>query len=394
MDYIIENCRVLTPEGNVKPAALTVAKGHIAGLDADGRADTVRVNGAGTLLLPGIVDIHGDAFERQLMPRPGVKFPLDVALLDTDLQMIANGITTGFHGVTHSWEPGLRGGPMASQIIRTIRALRPRFGCDVRVHLRFETYAIDGVGDVIDMIEAGLVDAVAFNDHVPHFQERRDQPAKLQPAAARAGLSVPEFVVLLDRVRERVDAVPGGVRRLAACANADGIPLLSHDDETPAMRRMFHDMGCRIGEFPVDAATAETARDLGDEVVLGAPNILRGASHCGRLTAAEAIADGLCTILASDYYYPSLLQAAFRIAASGTLPFGDAWNLVSATPARALALRDRGEIAPGRRADLILVDDSDPELPRVAATVVAGRPVFLDGSRLGAWAEEPEPARA
>jgi alpha-D-ribose 1-methylphosphonate 5-triphosphate diphosphatase len=181
---------------------------------------------------------------------------------------------------------------------------------------------------------------------------------------------------------------------LAECANAQGLPLLSHDDETPAMRRMFHDMGCRIGEFPVDAATAETARDLGDEVVLGAPNILRGASHCGRLTAAEAIADGLCTILASDYYYPSLLQAAFRIAASGALPFGDAWNLVSATPARALALRDRGEIAPGRRADLILVDDSDPELPRVAATVVAGRPVFLDGSRLGAWAEEREPARA
>lgn len=394
MDYIIENCRVLTPEAGLRPAAVTVAAGRIVGLDVGGRGSAARINAAGMLLLPGIVDSHGDAFERQLMPRPGVKFPLDVALLDTDHQMIVNGITTGFHGVTHSWEPGLRGGAMAGQVIRTIRAMRPQFGCDVRVHLRFETYAVGDVESVSHMVEGGMVDALAFNDHVPHFQEHRNEPGKLQPAAARAGLSVPEFTALLDQVSERADAVPGGVRRLAACANANGVPLLSHDDETPAMRRMFHDLGCRIGEFPVDAATAETARDLGDEVVLGAPNILRGASHCGRLMAAEAIAEGLCTVLASDYYYPSLLQAAFRIAASGAIPLGEAWNLVSGTPARALGLLDRGEIASGKRADLILVDDSDPELPRVAATIVAGRPVFLDGSRLNAWAEEREPARA
>ncbi len=68
----------------------------------------VRFDATGLLVLPGIVDIHGDAFERQLQPRPGVDFPADIALADTESQLLANGITTAFHGVTLSWEPGLR----------------------------------------------------------------------------------------------------------------------------------------------------------------------------------------------------------------------------------------------------------------------------------------------
>ena len=63
----------------------------------------------GYLVLPGIVDLHGDAFERQLMPRPGVHFAPVSALLETDRQLLANGSTTAYHGVTLSWEPGLRG---------------------------------------------------------------------------------------------------------------------------------------------------------------------------------------------------------------------------------------------------------------------------------------------
>lgn len=390
MAYAIENCRVLTGEGSIVPAVVRVAGERIAGVDAGRRTTATGIDGDGALLLPGIVDLHGDAFERQVMPRPGVTFPLDIALLDTDRQMTANGITTGLHGVTYSWEPGLRGGPTAKRIIQTLRALRPQLGCDLRVHLRFETHAVDGVDDIIEMMEDGIIGALAFNDHVPHFQQHRDHPVKLQGTAARAGLSVPEFIALLDEVAGRADAVPAVLGRLADCARAKGISLLSHDDETPAMRRAYHDLGCRIAEFPVDAPTARTARDLGDAIVLGAPNILRGASHCGRLTATEAIADGLCTVLASDYYYPSLLQAAFRLTAAGVTSFAEAWNLVSRTPARALGLTDRGEIAPGQRADLILVDDSDPELPRITTTVVAGRPVFLDGSRPGAWAAKAD----
>lgn len=386
MTYALENCRILVADGCVTRAAVTVVDGCIVAVDEIRPSQVRRFDAEGLLLLSGIVDVHGDAFERQVMPRPDVTFPLDVALIDTDRQMTANGITTGFHGITYSWEPGLRSGATAKRIIGAIRQMRPRLGCSLRVHLRFEAHAVDGVGDVIGMIGDGLVDALAFNDHVPHMRRHLGQPAKIQETAARTGLSVTDFADLLERVHARAAEVPEALCRLAACAGSEGIALLSHDDDTPAARCAFHDQGSRISEFPVDAATARTARELGDDVVLGAPNILRGASHCGRLPAAEAIAEGLCTILASDYYYPALLHAPFRLAAMGLATFPAAWNLVSRTPARAMGLADRGEIAPGQRADMILVDDRVAGVPRVAATIVAGRPVFLDGSILGDWA--------
>ena len=94
-------------------------------------------------VLPGIVDLHGDAFERQMMPRPGVDFAVDIALIDSDRQVIANGITTVFHGVTWSWEPGLRGAGNAQQMISTIASLQPRLAADTRLHLRQETFNLD-----------------------------------------------------------------------------------------------------------------------------------------------------------------------------------------------------------------------------------------------------------
>jgi alpha-D-ribose 1-methylphosphonate 5-triphosphate diphosphatase len=129
-------------------------------------------------------------------------------------------------------------------------------------------------------------------------------------------------------------------------------------------------------EFPVDAATARVARALGDAVILGAPNIIRGGSHCDRQDAAEAVAEGLCTVLASDYHYPSLLGAVFRLAKDNVAFLPDAWNLVSSNPAEAVGLDDRGILEPGRRGDVIVVDDSGPYGPRVAATFVAGRCVY------------------
>ena len=145
------------------------------------------------------------------------------------------------------------------------------------------------------------------------------------------------------------------------------------------MRRWYHDLGCRVAEFPVDRATAEAAIDLGNEVVLGAPNILRGGSHCGRLSTREAIEGGYCTILASDYYYPSLLHGALSLVQDGVLKLGDAWRLVSEAPARAAGLSDRGIIEEDHRADLIVVDDHSADAPLVKAVCVGGRLVHAAG---------------
>jgi alpha-D-ribose 1-methylphosphonate 5-triphosphate diphosphatase len=155
------------------------------------------------------------------------------------------------------------------------------------------------------------------------------------------------------------------------------VPLLSHDDTSPQQRGWFRSLGCRLAEFPTTVETAEDAASQGDDIVLGAPNVVRGGSHTGWIDATEMIRRGLCSVLASDYYYPAPLLAAFALAARGVVPLEQAWMLVSQTPANAVRLADRGEIALGRRADLVIIDPSTPEQPRVVATIVAGRVVHL-----------------
>jgi alpha-D-ribose 1-methylphosphonate 5-triphosphate diphosphatase len=118
---------------------------------------------------------------------------------------------------------------------------------------------------------------------------------------------------------------------------------------------------------------AQVARSLGDAIVFGAPNVVRGGSHTNAPNATDMIRAGLCYVLASDYYYPAQLAAVMKLAAQGVLPLEQAWDLVSRNPARAAGLRDRGVLDAGMTADAIVVDDSVPEVPRVCAAIVGGR---------------------
>jgi alpha-D-ribose 1-methylphosphonate 5-triphosphate diphosphatase len=169
--------------------------------------------------------------------------------------------------------------------------------------------------------------------------------------------------------------------------------MLSHDDATPAMRRDFRSLGVTLAEFPINEETAREAAHHGDAIVYGAPNVLRGGSHTGWTKASDMIAKGLCSVLASDYYYPAPLLAAFRLAADGVLPLTDAWKLISSAPAQATGLTDRGTLAVGRRADILLVDGSAPLRPRLVAVIAAGRLLHLtDATRLLATAATPREA--
>jgi alpha-D-ribose 1-methylphosphonate 5-triphosphate diphosphatase len=375
MELCIDGARVLLAGGEVVAAAVGVADGRIADIGGAPAPRSARIlDAAGLLLLPGIVDLHGDAFERQLMPRPQVHFPADIALVDTDRQLVANGVTTALHGLTWSWEPGLRGREAAVRFLDTLTRLRPVLACDSHVHLRHEVFNVDAAAEIEQWLAEGRIHLLAFNDHLPMLTRRIDHPAKLAQYAERAHMSLPAFVELLRAVAERQPLVASTNRRLAAAAQRHGVALASHDDASPEVRRHFHALGCGLCEFPLDRATAEEGRRLGNAVVMGAPNVVRGGSHLdGGMRAAEMAADGLVDVLTSDYYYPALAQAAFRLARDGMLPLAEAWRLVSTHPARLAGFADRGEIAPGRRADLVLVDDSDPELPRVVATMVGGR---------------------
>jgi alpha-D-ribose 1-methylphosphonate 5-triphosphate diphosphatase len=340
------------------------------------------LNASGLYVLPGIVDIHGDAFERQLMPRPGVCFSVDIALKESDRQAVSNGITTVYHGVTASWEPGLRSIANARAILDAMERLRDELAADTRFHLRFETFNLDAETEVTDWLSSGRIDLLAFNDHMPG-EKAPPRTRKLEQMAERSGLTPGAYMELVQQLRSRSTEVPNAVQRLAQKASEQGIPMLSHDDMSPEQRRWFRALDCRLSEFPTTVETAENAIGAGDDIVMGAPNVVRGGSHIGWIDAAEMIRRNCCTILASDYYYPAPLLAAFRLEQDGIAPLERAWALVSERPARAAGLADRGVIGAGRRADLVLVDASDRWHPVVVATITRGDVVYLkDAGRL------------
>src|SRR6516164_9732922 len=149
-DLILSGARVLHADGSVRRGSVRVADGRIAAVSTEPAGTAI--DAGRYLVLPGIVDLHGDAFERQLMPRPGVHFAPVPALLETDRQLLANGITTAYHGVTLSWEPGLRSIDAAREFLAALSVARPRLGADARLHLRFECFNLEAVEEVVSWI--------------------------------------------------------------------------------------------------------------------------------------------------------------------------------------------------------------------------------------------------
>jgi alpha-D-ribose 1-methylphosphonate 5-triphosphate diphosphatase len=383
-DIFLRDGRALVGR-EIGDTSILISGREIAQIGATGEASraALSLDARQLLVLPGIVDLHGDAFERQMMPRAGVDFPIDVALADSDRQAISNGITTVFHATTWSWEPGLRSGQNARLLADAIERLRPQLAADTRFHLRHETYNLDAENEICRWFAEARVDLFAFNDHMDGTVGDLRKPQKRRRMIDRTGLSDTDFDALVARIVSRGAEVPASIARIAEAARAADVRMLSHDDASPAMRSSYREQGVRIAEFPVNEETARAAVAAGDAIVFGAPNVVRGGSHTGWTKAADMIAKGLCSVLASDYYYPAQLLAAFRLVADGILELPQAWQLISEAPAVAVGLGDRGTIAEGRRADLLLVDDTLPLRPRVVAVIAAGRLVHLtDATRL------------
>jgi alpha-D-ribose 1-methylphosphonate 5-triphosphate diphosphatase len=394
---VIEGAAVVLPD-RVTDVAVRVEGGMIAGLDTP--RDGARViDGRGMVLAPAMVDIHGDAFERQLMPRPGVMIPIAVALLETDRQLAANGIATAYHALTLSWEPGLRSVGTGEAVVTALATLAPRLTVENRVQLRWETFCFEAL-PLIDRALAGpLLPALAFNDHTTMGVLHPDCPLqtrpfdhdpalpvadmdsagfarKMEPRARRAGMTTADFVTLIKAMWERRPEVPAAIGRAGARAGQAGAAMLSHDDSQARTRDFYRSHGARISEFPMNPAVTRAAREAGDWIVFGAPNAARGGSHLGSPGAADMVAEGLCDILASDYYYPAMLSAVARLRADGVASLSDLWKLVAANPALALGLTDRGEIAPGRRADLVLIDWPEGSPPVIRHCLSAGRSAY------------------
>jgi len=194
--------------------------------------------------------------------------------------------------------------------------------------------------------------------------------------ALKAGRNPDKHLAMMQDLHAGRAAVPAALDRLCAVLAAQGVQMGSHDDTTAAARAEWHARGVTVAEFPETLAAAEAAAEAGDHVVLGSPNVVRGGSHNGNVSAVDLIMMGMGAALASDYHYPSPRRAAFMLADSGVLPLADAWWLVSSGPAAVLGLVDRGTLEAGMRADLVVLD---AQTRRVAMTMAGGRVSYLSG---------------
>lgn len=363
----------LLPGEGLVAADIHIADGRIAGIRRGGKANSGGIDATGCLVLPGIIDIHGDAFERQIMPRPKTMFPFDLALIETDRQLVANGITTAYHGITISWEPGLRSLEQALRIVESLDRLETQLLCDHRLHIRWETYALDEMGAVEDLFSRARKPLLAFNDHTGPSLRGGRADSKIRSAAERAMIEPDAYMALLAGVAGGEPEVPAAIAHLSDRARQMGVRMLSHDDRTIEERNAFRALGADIAEFPMNEETLAAAARSGDTIVLGAPNVVRGGSHNGAIGAEHAIRSEMCHVLASDYYYPAQLRAALDLDDRGSLPLERGWSLISENPAAACGLDDRGRLAEGLRADLLLLPETGT---RPVAVLGGGRHLY------------------
>ena len=334
-----------------------------------------RVDLRGYLLLPGIVDLHGDGFERHLAPRRGAMKQLAEGLVAAEAELAANGITTAVLAQFVSWEGGLRGPEFGAQVFEALRDTAPGLVTDLRGQLRFETHLLDHYADLPERLAEWGVGYVVFNDHLPHDRlARGEAPGRLTAQALKAGRSPESQLALMRDLHARSGEVPDALDWLCRQLAGRGVRMGSHDDRSAEARAVWAARGVEIAEFPETLEAAEAAQG---PVVMGAPNVVRGGSHNGNLSALDLVIMGRCQALASDYHYPSARRAALMLWKSGALDLAGAWRLVSSGPAEVLGLDDRGTLAPGRRADFVLLDG---ETLRVAATCAGGRFSYLSGA--------------
>ena len=331
-------------------------------------------------MLPGLVELHTDHLEAHYLPRPKVRWDLTAAVISYDAQMATCGVTTVLDSLRVWRETGAEAvNGEAGDLAEAIADARGRDLLRVShfLHLRCEVPMPDVVEDATALAGRSDVRLMSLMDHTPGQRQFRD-PVKLREyyRGKTGGMTDAELdVVFARRIECQTRYAADNYRALVSLANERGTPLASHDDTTlEHVEQSLHD-GVKVAEFPSTMEAAARLHDANVKILMGAPNLVRGKSHSGNVATCELARSGKLDILSSDYVPSSLLMAALqlpRAAANFDLPA--AIRTVTKTPADVVGLTDRGEIACGKRADLIRVYVNDDD--------AAVRSVWCAGARV------------
>lgn len=375
MKWSIVNARAVLPDRVLSNGTVRIEDGIIASAGEGPAGGEPAVDLDGQYLLPGFVDPHSDAIEKDAEPRPNVHLPLERAVDGAARRNAAHGVTTVFHGVSFGHETrGLRSTPLAARLVQTLAGFRGDGIIDNRILLRYEISSSNAFPVCLELIRNGMADLVSVMDHTPKAALYAD----VEEAARREGLISGGNGNAGRLEGARLEAAARALERmktLAETCREHGVPIGSHDDSSRARIALIQNLGMTLSEFPTNLDAARAAREAGIHAILGAPNVARGGSHLNWVDAAEAARHGLARCLCSDYHPAILPLALYTLVKNRVMRWHEAARLVSLNPALAAGLTDRGSIEPGKRADLCALAVSGG-VPVVTRCWVAGRAVY------------------
>ena len=377
-EQVFTNARVVTPE-EIVPGGLVLRDGAIAEV-ADATRAPAALDCDGDYLIPGLIELHTDHLEAHFKPRPRVLWPVDAAVLAHDAQIAASGITTVFDALRVGTNRGddVSIGANMKRLAEAIARAKSEgvLRADHLLHLRCELACEDTVGDTEAFLDNPDLRLVSLMDHTPGQRQFTRLDKFKEYFGGKTGMSNGELETYISQRQAAHEELAGpNRRRVVALARAHGLTLASHDDATCDHVEEALEDGVTIAEFPTTTDAAALSRERGLHVLMGAPNVVRGGSHSGNVSAQVLAEQGLLDILSSDYVPFSLLQAAFGL--PDRVPGIDlpaAIRMVTRNPAVATGLEDRGEIAAGKRADLVQV--------RVVEGLPIVRSVWRQGRRV------------
>ncbi|MDQ0111207.1 alpha-D-ribose 1-methylphosphonate 5-triphosphate diphosphatase [Paenibacillus harenae] len=383
---MIKNGQVVL-EDRITHVALTLAGGRIQSILEEPRSieDWVRRNPQAFIIdanqsyvLPGLIDIHCDAIEKEIQPRPNTLFPLPMALIEFERKLPLHGITTMYHSLSLGVGLSLRGDHLLTEMVELIDRYRTkRSVVRNRIHLRYEVSHLAGLPIVERYLRNKQIHYLSFMDHSPGQGQYRKPGSFERYVMKNQGVDHNEVHAIVDDLAKRREQVDWGrLNVLGNLALQNGIAIASHDIDSRESIDQSASLGVKVCEFPINLETASYAVGRGLRVCVGAPNIVRGASHDNNLRAVDAISIGAADILCSDYHPSSMLAAVFKLADEGIAALPQAVRMASLHPAEALGTEDElGSIKPGKAADLIIVDRYE-KLPWVTHAIVGGSIVY------------------